>query len=178
MAEPSSVLHDVNDVRRDTEPRPSFAAASVLRRGIVAGVVGAAGVTGLLVGIGRRAGTAVRPLNATGYVLLGPRADGVWGIEMNVTLAGVVVVLAVSVVAGMLVARLSPPNRTARALVAAAGVSLVGYLLHVHVAARVDGGLSALLTLGELRALYLTYAIALATGMRLALSQGAIARRR
>lgn len=110
-------------------------------------------------------------------MLLGPRADGVWGVEMNVTLIGVVVVLALSVVAGIVVARLSPPQRTARALVAAAGVSLVGYLLHVHVAARVDGGLSALLSVGELRALYLTYAIALSVGMRLAFSQGAIARR-
>jgi hypothetical protein len=35
-------------------------------------------------------------------------------------------------------------------------VSLVGCLLHVHVAARVDGGLSALLSVGELRALHLT----------------------
>jgi hypothetical protein len=77
----------------------------------------------------------------------------------------------------MLVARLSPPHRTARAFVAAAVVSLVGYLFHVHVAARVDGGLSALLTVGELRALYLTYAIALVAGMRLAFSRGAIPRR-
>jgi hypothetical protein len=80
----------------------------------------------------------------------------VFGVEMNVTLTGVVVVLAVSVVAGIVVARVSPPHRTARALVAAVGVSLVGCLLHVHVAARVDGGLSALLSVGELRALHLT----------------------
>ena len=176
MSEPSSVSRVVDDAHRSTMPRPP-APASALRRGVVGGIVGAAAVTGLLVGIGRRAGTAVRPLNATAYVLLGPRADGVWGVEMNVTLAGVVVVLAVSVVAGIVVARLSPPHRTPRALVAAAGVSFVGYLLHVHVAARVDGGLSALLSVGELRALYLTYAIALAIGMRLTFSQGAIARR-
>jgi hypothetical protein len=165
----------VDEERRSTER--SSTPASALRRGVVGGIVGAAAVTGVLVGIGRRAGTAVRPLNATAYVLLGSRADGVWGVEMNVTLAGVVVVLAVSVVAGMLVARLSPPHRTARALAAAAGVSLVGYLLHVYVAARVDGGLSALLSVGELRALYLGYAIAVGVGMRLAFSQGAIARR-
>jgi hypothetical protein len=174
MSESTSVPRDVDDARRRASS-PPWTTASTLRRGVVGGIVGAAAVTGLLIGIGRRAGTAVRPLNATAYALLGERADGVWGVEMNVTLTGVLVVLAVSVVAGIVVARLSPPHRAARALVAAAGASLIGYLVHVHVAARADGGLSALLSLGELRALYFTYAIALVIGMRLAFSQGAIA---
>jgi hypothetical protein len=77
--------------------------------------------------------------------------------------------------AGMLVARLSPSFRSIRVLVAATGVALVGYLLHVHLAARVDGGLSALLSVGELRALYAVGATALVLGMRLAFSPGASA---
>jgi len=146
-----------------------------VRRGIAAGLIASSAVLGLLIGIGRRAGTALRPLNATAYTLLGTRADGVWGFDAIVTLAGVVVVLVVGALAGTIVVRLSPSFRTFRVLVAAAGVALVGYLLHVHVVARVDGGLSALLALGELRALYAVGATALVIGMRLAFSADASA---
>ena len=154
-------------------PRPRN--ASDLRAGIAAGLIASAAVLGLLIGIGRRAGTALRPLNATAYVVLGTRADGVWGFDAIVTLVGVLVVLAMGAMAGMLVARLAPSFRSFRVLVAAAGVALAGYLLHVHFAARVDGGLSALLSVGELRALYAVGATALVLGMRLAFSQGASA---
>jgi hypothetical protein len=160
-------------------PRAADAPLSVpstLQRGIAAGLVAAAAIIGLLIGIGRRAGTAFRPLNATAYAVIGTRADGVWGFG-HVTIIGVVVVLALSAVAGILVAWLSPSQRTLRELVAAAGVALAGYLVHVHVAARIDGGLSALLSFGELRALYITLASALVVGMRLAFSHGASARR-
>jgi hypothetical protein len=152
----------------------------MLQRGIAAGLVAAAAISGLLIGIGRRSGTAFRPLNATAYAAVGTRADGVWGFVWgfgNVTIIGVLVVLALSAVAGILVARLSPSQRTLREVIAAAGVAVVGYFLHVHVAARIDGGLSALLSLGELRALYITLAGALVLGMRLAFSHGASARR-
>jgi hypothetical protein len=149
---------------------------STLHRGIAAGLVAAAAILGLLVGIGRRAGTAFRPLNATAYAVIGTRADGVWGFG-HVTMIGVLVVLALSVVAGVLVAWLSPSQRTLRILVAAAGVAVFGYFLHVYVAARLDGGLSALLSIGELRALYVTLAGALVLGMRLAFSHSASARR-
>jgi len=148
---------------------------STLSRGVAAGLVAAAAVLGLLVGIGRRAGTALRPVNATAYALLGTRADGVWDFDPIVTIAGVLVVLAVSATAGMVVARLSPSFRTLRTLVAAAGVALVGYFLHVHVVSRVDGGLSALLSIGEVRALYVIAASALVLGMRFAFSPGASA---
>lgn len=150
---------------------------SVTRRGIEAGLVASAAVLGLLIGIGRRAGTALRPVNATAYALLGTRADGVWGFDPIVTLAGVLVVLVVGAMAGMIVARLSPSFRTFRVLVAAAGVALVGYLLHLHLAARLDGGLSALLVVGELRALYAVGASALVLGMRFAFSSATSATR-
>jgi hypothetical protein len=150
---------------------------TVTARGLAAGLVASAAVLGLLIGIGRRAGTALRPLNATAYTLLGTRADGVWGFDAVVTLAGVVVVLVVSALAGMIVARLVRSFRTFRVVVAGAGVALVGYLLHVHLVSRVDGGLSALLSLGELRALYLAGASALVLGMRVAFSPGVSANR-
>jgi hypothetical protein len=89
-----------------------------------------------------------------------------------VTIAGCAVVLVMSAVAGLAVARLAPSHRAFRVLVAAAGVALVGYLLHLYVAARSVGGLSALLSVGELRALYVMLALALALGMRFAFSPG------
>ena len=150
---------------------------TVTARGLAAGLVASAAVLGLLIGIGRRAGTALRPLNATAYTLLGTRADGVWGFDAVVTLTGVVVVLVVSALAGMIVARLARSFRTFRVVIAGAGVALVGYLLHVHLVSRVDGGLSALLSLGELRALYLAGASALVLGMRVAFSPGVSANR-
>jgi hypothetical protein len=55
---------------------------------------------------------------------------------------------------------------------AAGGVAVVGYLLHLHVVARTPGGLADLLTVGELRALYLTLGVALVAGMRFAFSTG------
>ena len=156
---------------RGTRRRDPSAAA----RGLAAGLVASAAVLGLLIGIGRRAGTALRPLNATAYTLLGTRADGVWGFDAVVTLTGVLVVLVVGALAGMIVARLARSYRTFRVVVAAAGVALLGYFLHVHLVARVDGGLSALLSIGELRALYLAGGSALVLGMRVAFSPGASA---
>ena len=164
-------------VPTSTSPQrdPRRRGAPLARAGVAAGLIASAAVLGVLIGIGRRAGTALRPLNATAFTVLGTRADGVWGFDAIVTFVGVVVVLAVGALAGMLVARLSPSFRSFRVLVAAAGVALVGYLLHVHLAARVDGGLSALLSIGELRALYAVGATALVLGMRLAFSPGASA---
>src|SRR5689334_9789865 len=78
-----------------------LSAPSTLQRGIAAGLVAAAANIGLLIGIGRRAGTAFRPLNATAYAVIGTRADGVWGFG-HVTIIGVLVVLALSAVAGIL----------------------------------------------------------------------------
>jgi hypothetical protein len=83
----------------------------------------------------------------------------------------------VGALAGVIVAMLARSFRTFRAVVAAAGVALVGYLLHVHLVARVDGGLSALLSVGELRALYFAGASALVLGMRVAFSPGVSASR-
>jgi hypothetical protein len=77
-----------------------------------------------------------------------------------------------SVVAGVVATRLASSRRTLHVLAAAVGVALVSYLLHLHVVARSPGGLAALLSIGELRALYLTLALALVAGMRFALPSG------
>jgi multisubunit Na+/H+ antiporter MnhB subunit len=69
-------------------------------RGLVGGMVAAASLIGLLLGMGRRTGTAFRPLNATAHMLLGTRADDVWGFNSVVTIVGVLVVLALSAMTG------------------------------------------------------------------------------
>jgi hypothetical protein len=102
--------------------------------------------------------------------VLGTRADGVWEFHANVTFVGVAVVLVVSLVAGVATAWLASSRHTLQGAIAAFGVALAGYLTHVHIVARTPGGVAALLTTGELRALYFTGAIALTAGMRYAFS--------
>jgi hypothetical protein len=136
----------------------------------VAGTVAGAAVLGSLIGIGRRAGTAWRPINAAAHGVIGVQADGVWSYHGSVTPVGGLVVLVLSVAAGCAVARIAPTFRTLHVTAAATGVSLAGYLLHLHLVARAPGGLADLLTVGELRGVYLTLGIALVAGMRFAFS--------
>ena len=133
----------------------------------------AAASVGMLLGTGRRYSIMWRPLNAAAHTVLGVRADDVWGFQPDVTLMGCAVVLVVSAVAGVVIAELTSSRRTLFSALATFGMTLVGYLAHVHIVARTPGGLAALLTLGELRALYATGAIALLAGMRYAFSSSA-----
>ena len=145
-------------------------APSRMQRGVVAGAVAGASLLGLLVGIGHRAGTAWRPINAAAHSILGSRADGVWSYHGSVTPVGGLVVLTMSVAAGLLVARITSSFHTVHLIAAAAGVAFASYVLHLHVVARVSGGLAALLSVGELRGMYLMLAVALVIGMRFAFS--------
>ena len=154
-------------------PSPARVLPTWALHGIVCGTIAAAAVLGLLMGIGRRAGTAWRPVNAAAYGVLGAQADGVWSYHQSVTPMGGLVVLVMSVVAVLATARIAPPFRTLHVATAAAGVTLTGYLLHLHVVARTPGGLADLLSVGELRALYLTLGVALVAGMRFAFSSRA-----
>lgn len=131
---------------------------------------------GMLLGLGRRHSTLWRPLNAAAHGIIGTRADDVWGFQLNVTVVGVAVVLVVSAVAGSVAAALASSRRPSSSMMAAIGIALAGYLIHLHLIARIPGGLVALLTTGELRALYATSAVALFVGMRYAFS--AVARHR
>ena len=139
-------------------------------RALVSGTVAAAAVLGVLIGIGGRAGTRWRPVNAAAHAVMGAQADGVWSYHGSVTPVGGLVVLVLSVAAGFAVARLATWFPSVHVGVAATVVAFIGYLLHVEVAARMPGGLSALLAVGELRGLYVILAIALVAGMRFAFS--------
>jgi len=135
-----------------------------------AGTVAAATVLGLLIGIGGRAGTRWRPVNAAAHAAMGAQADGVWSYHGSVTPVGGLVVLVLSIAAGFAVARLATWIPSVHVSVAAAIVAFIGYLLHVEVVARMPGGLSALLAVGELRGLYVMLGLALIAGMRFAFS--------
>ncbi len=137
---------------------------------VVATCLTSSATLGLLFGIGRRSGRPWQALNAAAFTLLRGQSDGVMDFTSDVTLAGVAVVLVMSAVAAVVTARLISSRRTFHCAMAASGVALAGYLAHVHLVARSPGGLAALLAVGELRALYLTAAIALFVGMRYAFS--------
>lgn len=163
----------LSNTERARPPAGAFAfGPSILTSAIFAGLVGFAAVTGLLIGIGRRAGTPWRPLNAAAQWWIGARADGVWNFQSDVTPAGCLVVLVLSMMAGFVAACATVSRRTPYVFLASACVAIAGYFIHLHVVARTPGGLAALLSVGELRALYLTLAVALAVGIRLALRPG------
>lgn len=155
-----------------TAPPPYFPSRSPGTNRVAAGwmafALAAGTALGMLVGFGRRATTAWRPLNAAASWLIGSRADDVFTVQLDVTPAGCAVVLVVSAMAGLAIAGLASSRRTLHSAMAAGGVALAGYLFHVHIVARTPGGLAALLSLGELRALYASTAIALFIGMRYA----------
>src|SRR3954468_6445911 len=94
----------------DTLPRPprapakTAATAALFARMIGAGLVAFAAVLGLLIGIGRRSGTPWQPLNAAAHIAIGGRADGVWNFQLDVTPLGCLVVLVLSMSAGLVVA--------------------------------------------------------------------------
>jgi hypothetical protein len=140
---------------------------------LAASVITAATIIGMLLGLGRRYSTLWRPLNAAAHTVLGARADGVWGYQSDVTPVGGAVVLVVSVMMGFIIALLTSSGRTLHRAMATFGIALVAYLAHVHIVARTPGGLAALLSVGELRALYLAVAIAVFIGMRYAFSSSA-----
>jgi hypothetical protein len=150
----------------------AFRTPSAAQRGLVAGAVAAATLLGLLIGTGRRAGTPWRPVNAAASTIIGARADGVWDFDLGVTPTGVAVVLVLSVAAGVVVAWIASSFRRIPVVVAAAGVALLGYLLHLHVLVRTSGGLAVLLSVGEMRAVYVALALSLVVGMSFAFFPG------
>ena len=159
---------DFEERRQSPPVRERVRVATRATIAVAAAVITAATSLGMLLGLGRRYSTLWRPLNAVAHTVLGTRADGVWGYQSDVTLTGCAVVLVMSAMAGVVVAELTSSNRTFHRVIVAFGMAVVSYLVHVHIVARSSGGLAALLTFGELRALYLSVAIALVLGMRYA----------
>ena len=159
----------------DTAPRTNAAHLRLNRTdresiGLLTTALSAVAALCMLLEMGRRTSTAWRPINAAAHWIIGARADDVFGLQLDVTPVGCAVVLLVSAMAGFAVASLASSRRTLHRAMATGGVAAAGYLFHVHIVARSPGGLAALLSPGELRALYAAAAIALFLGMRYALA--------
>jgi hypothetical protein len=136
--------------------------------GVRAGVVVAAATAGSLLGFGLREGTPARPFNAVAALVLGARAEGVWGFDPAVTGAGVLVLALAAIAWGALFAIVAAPLRGVR-LAAAALLSaalILGALAAVTSTGRFGHG--AVIGLPQLGVTLLVGAAALVVGMRLA----------
>jgi hypothetical protein len=144
----------------------------VLRERIISSVqaalIAAAGTTGAVVGIGLREGVPWRPFNALASSVLGARADGVWGFDPGVTLAGLALQLAAVLIVGFLFA-LAAPARGVGLVLAAAAVSAAAYGLTRLVAPfLLQPALATGLTPPQLGLVCIVLAASLAVGTRLA----------
>ena len=140
-----------------------------LRRALVVGTIAASATAGALVGFGLRQGTPLRPFNAVARLLLGARADGVWGFDPVVTLIGVLLHVTVILAWGFLCVGIAGARRGVPAFATAVGVTLAALAVDLLVVERgLHAGLSGVLSSGQVVALHLVLLVALALGMRFA----------
>jgi hypothetical protein len=137
--------------------------------GFVVGALAACATGGALVGFGQRLGTPSHPFNAISRLVLGARAEGVWGFVPSVTLTGVALHVTVMLVWGAVYARLARPRRGVARLALAVAVGAAALLVDLLLVERVlHAGVSGVLSPVQVAAVHLVLAVALALGMRLA----------
>jgi hypothetical protein len=151
--------------------RPGHLQQGTLTQGVLAGTVAAAATAGALLGFGVQQGTPARPFNAVASLILGDRAEGIWGFHSVVTVVGVIVLVAMTLGWGLLFARLAGGTRGLRLAGAAAIVAVAALAVHVVIATRLLGAnVSDVLAPAQVIALHLILGVALGVGMRLATS--------
>ncbi|MDQ3995970.1 MAG: hypothetical protein M3303_03015 [Gemmatimonadota bacterium] len=151
--------------------RPGHLQQGTLTQGVLAGTLAAAATAGALLGFGVQQGTPARPFNAVASLILGDRAEGIWGFHPVVTVVGVIVLVAVTLGWGLLFARLAGGTRGLRLAGAAAIVAVAALAVHVVIATRLLGAnVSDVLAPAQVIALHLVLGVALGVGMRLATS--------
>jgi hypothetical protein len=142
-----------------------------LTQGILTGALAAAATAGALLGFGLQQGTPARPFNALAGLILGDRAGGIWGFHPVVTVAGVLVHVAVTLGWALLFARLARGMRGLRLAAAALVAALAALAVDAFLAGRVLGvDVSDVLAPAQVVALHFVLGVALAVGMRLATS--------
>jgi hypothetical protein len=137
-----------------------------LRAGIPAGLLAATATGGALLAVGHRSATAARPFNIIAMHLLGDRAN-MLGFVAGITLTGLLVHFILTTLVGVVTAAIAN-RRLAPAWAVASGVSMLMALISIGIARRGGLSLAAVLTIGDLLVFYLTMAIALMIGMRIA----------
>jgi hypothetical protein len=151
--------------------RPGNLQQGTLTQGILAGALAAAATAGALLGFGIRHGTPARPFNAVASLLLGDRADPIWGFHPVVTVVGVIVNVALTLGWGVLFARLAGGLRGPRLAVAAVGIAAAALAVDVLLIGRLLGAhVSEVLAPAQVIALHIVLGVALGVGMRLATS--------
>jgi hypothetical protein len=151
--------------------RPGHVPQGTLRQGILTGALAAAATAGALLGFGMQQGMPARPFNAVASLLLGDRARGIWGFHPVVTVAGVIVQVALAVVWALLFARLAGGMRGKQLAAMALLIALAALAADVFLASRVaTRGVFDMLAPAQVVALHLVLGLTLAVGMRLATS--------
>jgi hypothetical protein len=142
-----------------------------LTQGILTGALAAAATAGALLGFGMQQGTPARPFNTVASLVLGDRADRIWGFHPVVTVVGVIVHLALTFGWGLLFARLAGGMRGLRLAGAAVGIAATALAVDVFVVTRLLGAhVSDVLAPAQVIALHVVLGVALGVGMRLATS--------
>ena len=137
--------------------------------GLRAGAVAASGTAGALVGFGGRQGTPARPFNAIAALVLGARAEGIWGVDAAATSIGVLLHVALVLFLGVLFALLAAPLRGARLLVSAVLFSALVALAGCRaLPASVHASVASAVTMPQVVVVYLVLSLCLVYGMRLA----------
>jgi hypothetical protein len=137
-----------------------------LRTGVPAGLLAATATGGALIAVGHRTATASRPFNVIAMHLLGTRGN-MLGFVAAVTLTGLLLHVVITTASGIVAASIAN-RRLAPSWVIACGISLLMALVSVGVARRGGASLAAIFTVGDLVVFYLTMALALMVGMRIA----------
>jgi hypothetical protein len=142
-----------------------------LTQGILTGALAAAATAGALLGFGIQQGTPARPFNVIASLVLGDRADRIWGFHPVVTVVGVIVHVALTSGWGLLFARLAGGMRGLRLAGAALGIAATALAVDVLFVSRVLGAhVSDVLAPAQVIALHIVLGVALGVGMRLATS--------
>ena len=142
-----------------------------MTQGILTAALAAAATAGALLGFGIQQGTPARPFNVIASLVLGDRADRIWGFHPVVTVVGVIVHVAVTSGWGLLFARLAGGMHGLHLAGAALGIAATALAVDVLLVSRVLGAhVSDVLAPAQVIALHIVLGVALGVGMRLATS--------
>jgi hypothetical protein len=137
------------------------------RVGVSAGLLAATATSGALVAIGSRAATVSRPFNSIAGHLLGVPKSDAYGFVPSITLTGIALHLFLVVLAGIAVTFVARRG-IAPAAAASFALAALSALVSVGIARRGGSSLARILPMGDLVLFYVTLAVALAVGIRLA----------
>ena len=140
-----------------------------VRQGAWAGCIAAAATAGALIGFGRARGSPAAPLNAVAHILIGSRAQVIDGFDLAVTLMALGLHVLSILIWGVLFALFAARLRGTRLLTAAALFTAAVFVADYYlVLPHLRPGFEAVLSRGEVAAVYVLLALSLAVGLNFA----------